>query len=146
MAPSYNFTWKENDEEDQKTRENFWENEMVTKQVISTPLSINMGKSFIEKEMHLKIWRMKTRKDDVWCLTFPKSGTTMLTELLWQMSTGCNVKSEMSKKKDFIRIPYLEFSSYNIAEKLEAAGPKFTDEEKKELNLEELNELKNWEE
>ena len=96
--------------------------------------------------MHLKIWRMKPRKDDVWCLTFPKSGTTMLTELLWQMSTGCNVKSEMSKKKDFIRIPYLEFSSYNIAEKLEGVGPKFTDEEKKELNLEELKELKNWEE
>ena len=137
MASTYPFTWTENVPEDQKERGEFWKGFAPdfplasVKQMISSPLSFNMPKHFIDTDMHMKIWNLKPRADDVWLLTYPKSGTTMVTELLWQMSTGCNVKSQQSKKKLDLRCPYIELSMFNAAQKMEQNFPKFDDEQKK---------------
>merc|ERR1719361_2951251 len=68
------------------------------------------NQSFLDNNVGRRIWDMKPRPTDIWLVTYPKSGTTMTQELLWQMSTGCNVESEDSKKHLFIRSPFLEMT------------------------------------
>ena len=138
MNISYPFTWKENSLEDQAERGNFWKGIVPNaplssvKQMISDPMGYNIPKHFIDTEMNMKIWKLKPREDDIWLLTYPKSGTTMVTELLWQMSTGCDVESQESKKKLALRTPYLDLGMYNVSEMWAKASAAFDDEHKKQ--------------
>ena len=114
MADStYPFTWTENSKEDQDMRAKFYASHKTNfvQQVISHPMGVNMPKEFVEKNIHTRIWKMQPRSDDVWVVTYPKSGTTMVQELLWQMSRGCDVNSEESKKKLLARSPFLEMGA-----------------------------------
>ena len=111
MEDIYPFTWKENSKEDQERRAKSWttHRSFVVETVISHPMQLNMPKAFVEKNIHKRIWNMQPRPDDVWIVTYPKSGTTMGQELIWQMSRGCHVGSEESKTQLFTRTPFLEF-------------------------------------
>ena len=131
-VPSYPFTWTENTNDVQEKRARFWrgQNAMAIKQMISEPMLLNMPKRFTDNNMHEKIWNLKPRKDDVWIVTYPKSGTTMVAEMLWQMSTGCQVKSKESKRKLGIRVPFVEFSC--LASGMKMNTPIFEDENKKQ--------------
>ena len=136
MSSEYPFTWKENDKEDQEKRARFWTKPgaISIKQMISDPMSCNMPTSFIKEEMHTKIWNLKPRPDDLWIVTYPKSGTTMASELLWQMSTGCDVKSEESKRKLLIRCPFLEYTTLAANDAMIEKNkmlPKFENEQQK---------------
>ena len=110
MNTEYPFEWNENSKEDQEHRAKFWtgDNSIAVRSVISSPMGVNMPAIFVEDGVHLKIWNMKPRPDDIWIVTYPKCGTTMSQELLWQMSRGCNVTSEESKTNLFKRSPFLE--------------------------------------
>ena len=133
MASTYPFTWKENETEDQEKRAKFWTrpDAISIKQMISEPMSCNMPKNFISEGMHKRIWNLKPRADDLWIVTYPKSGTTMTSELLWQMSTGCDVKSEQSKTKLTKRSPFLEYTTLASNKTMDAVSPTFQDENKK---------------
>ena len=131
-VPSYPFTWTENTNDVQEKRAQFWrgQNSIAIKQMISEPMSLNMPKRFTNNNMHEKIWNLKPRKDDVWIVTYPKSGTTMVSEMLWQMSTGCQVKSRESKRKLGLRVPFVEFSC--LASGMKMPTPIFEDVDKKQ--------------
>jgi hypothetical protein len=109
MADTYPFEWRENSEEDQARRAKCWigHNSIGVRSVISSPMEVNMPAQFVERNVHTRIWNMKPRPDDVWIITYPKSGTTMGQELLWQMSRGCDVNSEESKAPLFARSPFI---------------------------------------
>ena len=109
MAKPYPFTWAENSIEDQERRAKCWTAHIsiAVESVVSHPMEVNMPKSFVQRKVHERIWNMKPRPDDIWIVTYPKSGTTMGQELLWQMSRGCNVDSDESKKQLFERSPFL---------------------------------------
>ena len=110
MSADYPFEWSENSKEDQEYRAKFWTgyNSIAVHSVISSPMGVNMPKPFVTNGIHMKIWNMKPRPDDIWLVTYPKCGTTMSQELLWQMSRGCDVTSEESKTNLFRRSPFLE--------------------------------------
>ena len=48
-----------------------------------------------------RIWNFEPRPDDIWIITYPKSGTTLTQELMWQIAHGADIKSEESQKKYF---------------------------------------------
>ena len=110
MDVKYPFEWEENSKEDQQYRAKFWtgHNSIAVHSVISSPMNVNMPRPFLTNGIHKKIWNMKPRPDDIWLVTYPKCGTTMSQELLWQMSRGCDVNSEESKTQLFSRSPFLE--------------------------------------
>ena len=132
--PSYPFTWTENDKDDQEKRAQLWRGPksmaISIKQMISEPMSLNMPKYFTENNMHTQIWNLKPRKDDLWIVTYPKSGTTMASELLWQMSTGCDVKSKDSRRKLILRVPFLEYSCLSHGMKMN--NPTFENDENRQ--------------
>ena len=110
MSEIYPFEWRENSEEDQNHRAKFWtsDNSIGVHHVISSPMEVNMPAFFVKSGVHKRIWNLTPREDDIWLVTYPKCGTTMSQELLWQMSRGCNVNSEESKTQLFARSPFLE--------------------------------------
>lgn len=76
--------------------------------------SVLMPKSFATKDIGKQIWEFKPRPDDVWVITYPKCGTTMTQELIWQMinlAKGGKLDSEKAKEFLFLRTPFLEMTS-----------------------------------
>ena len=133
MDNSYPYTWTENEKDDQEKRSQFWRgpNAISVYQMISDPMSVNMPKYFTDEVMHKKIWNLKPRSDDLWIITYPKSGTTMASEMLWQLSTGCDVKSKESKRKLTLRCPFLEYSCLaSSTSNMKMNSLTFEDEEK----------------
>ena len=55
-----------------------------------------------------KIWNFIPRKDDIWIVTYPKCGTTLTQELVWQIVNNVQLDSEESKKQLYLRSPFLE--------------------------------------
>ena len=55
-----------------------------------------------------QIWNFIPRKDDIWIVTFPKCGTTLTQELVWQIVNNVQLDSEESKKQLYLRSPFLE--------------------------------------
>ncbi|CAH0406342.1 unnamed protein product [Chilo suppressalis] len=67
-------------------------------------------------ELAPKIYNMEVRPDDVWVITFPKSGTTWTQELVWQVANDFNY----AKAKDiplWNRFPFIEFALFFNEEK-----------------------------
>ena len=118
MSETYPFEWRENSEEDQNHRAKFWtsDNSIGVHHVISSPMEVNMPAFFVKSGVHKRIWNLKPREDDIWLVTYPKCGTTMSQELLWQMSRGCNVNSEESKTQLFTRSPFIEMGGMRLEE------------------------------
>ncbi|KAL4719372.1 hypothetical protein ACJJTC_010500 [Scirpophaga incertulas] len=53
------------------------------------------------------VYNLALRPDDVWVITFPKSGTTVMQELVWMVANGCDYKK--SKEIPLInRFSFLE--------------------------------------
>lgn len=77
--------------------------------IVSKPLDIYMPSKFAQ--MAERIWQMEPRPDDIWIVTYPKCGTTLTQELIWQMVHGVNVESQESQKNIFLRVPFLEFTA-----------------------------------
>ena len=116
MSEIYPFEWRENSEEDRNHRAKFWtsDNSIGVHHVISSPMEVNMPAFFVKSGVHERIWNLKPREDDIWLVTYPKCGTTMSQELLWQMSRGCNINSEESKTQLFTRSPFLEMGGMRL--------------------------------
>ncbi|KAL4714558.1 hypothetical protein ACJJTC_006604 [Scirpophaga incertulas] len=56
-----------------------------------------------------KIYNMPVRSDDVWVVTFPKSGTTWVQELVWMVANDCDF-AKSAEIKLIQRFPFLEFT------------------------------------
>ena len=61
-----------------------------------------------------KVWNFTPRNDDIWIVTYPKCGTTLTQELVWQIVNDVQLDSEESKKQLFLRSPFLEAGCLRI--------------------------------
>ena len=82
---------------------------MNTNMMKSSPMNVYMPARF--RDFAQKIWDFEPRKDDVWIITYPKCGTTLTQELMWQIANGVDIDSENSKKNIFLRVPFIEFTA-----------------------------------
>ena len=57
-----------------------------------------------------KIYAFKARPDDIWVVTYPKTGTTWTQELLWQLMHGVELEAVKTTPLEK-RSVYLEFSA-----------------------------------
>ena len=83
-------------------------------------MNVLIPKEHVEGNTAQRIWNFKARPDDVWIVTYPKCGTTMTQELVWQiinLSRGGELYSEKSKQFLFLRSPFMERASF-VKEKL----------------------------
>ncbi|KAG5678813.1 hypothetical protein PVAND_008447 [Polypedilum vanderplanki] len=97
-----------------------------TKKII-TPVNYNYIKIFDSKNpqenycvliknylnIAKKIKNLKIYKDDVWVISFPKSGTTWTQEMVWLLNN--NLDYEQSKKSILFRYLFLELEGTNCA-------------------------------
>ncbi|XP_049794992.1 luciferin sulfotransferase-like [Schistocerca nitens] len=73
-----------------------------------TPSNCTLPVEFMEDAQ--KILDLEVKPDDVWVVTFPKSGTTWTQELVWLLMNGLNF--EQAKRTHLTdRFPFLELSS-----------------------------------
>ena len=73
------------------------------------------------QEFAEKIWNFVPRKDDVWIVTHPKCGTTLTSEIMWQIANEVDLDSEKSKQRILSRSPWIDFSG--IAKPSEPSDP-----------------------
>ena len=74
----------------------------------STPMNVILPSKF--EPFAEIIWNFKPRKDDIWIVTYPKCGTTLTQEIMWQIANGIQLDSEESKNFIFLRSPFFEVS------------------------------------
>ena len=108
----YPFTWTDISPEDRDERAKMWtgSHSVLVDMVKSDPLDILLPKAVASKAIGERIWKMKPRPDDIWMVTYPKSGSTLGQELMWQLATGCEVESEKTKEVVFLRVPFVEMT------------------------------------
>ncbi|KAL4714520.1 hypothetical protein ACJJTC_006566 [Scirpophaga incertulas] len=58
-----------------------------------------------------KIYNFSLRPDDIWIVTFPKSGTTWVQELVWMVANDCDYEGS-DKTPLTTRFPFLEASMF----------------------------------
>ncbi|KAL5010019.1 hypothetical protein ScPMuIL_012324 [Solemya velum] len=59
------------------------------------------------------IENFEVREDDIWIVSYPRSGTTMLMEIIYLISTGLNFE-QANKELLETRVPYLEYTQFGI--------------------------------
>ncbi|KAG8223340.1 hypothetical protein J437_LFUL001218, partial [Ladona fulva] len=68
-----------------------------------------LPKRFLDIERQIR--EMEVREDDIWVVTFPKSGTTWAQEMVWCLCNNLDFDEAKSTKLP-IRFPFLEFSAF----------------------------------
>ncbi|XP_055852808.1 sulfotransferase 1E1-like isoform X2 [Episyrphus balteatus] len=58
-----------------------------------------------------EIQELEVRKDDIWVISQPKSGTTWMLELVWLLQNNCDFETALKVEQE-VRVPFLEFCSY----------------------------------
>ena len=76
-------------------------------------MDVLMPQAFADDNMGQRIWDLKPKPDDIWIVTYPKCGTTMTQELVWQiinLSKGGQLDSEKAKEFLLLRVPFVELT------------------------------------
>jgi len=90
------------------------ENELLKKFFKTSPLDdyiryphgpVVMPRSYLDIEERIRNFDVK--EDDIWIVTYPKSGTTWTQEMVWQIVN--NMDKERGQLPLFTRTPFLEF-------------------------------------
>ena len=91
------------------------ENELLKKFFKTPPLDdyiryphgpVIMPRSYLDIEERIRNFDVK--EDDIWIVTYPKSGTTWTQEMVWQIVN--NMDKEKGRLPLFTRTPFLEFA------------------------------------
>ena len=80
-----------------------------TGMIKSSPMNVYMPEKF--QDFASRIWNFVPRPDDIWIITYPKCGTTLTQELMWQIANGVQIGSPESQKNIFLRVPFIEFTA-----------------------------------
>ena len=98
-------TWEEQTLEDKaKTQENFAEKSVV-RDLVRYENGVVMPRVFAEK-LADRIYDMEVREDDVWIVSYPKSGTTWAIETVWMVINDVDI--ELGNSPQMTRCPFLE--------------------------------------
>jgi len=106
----YPFTWTAISQEEKDERAKMWNGpaSVMVDMVRCDQMNVLVPKAFVDENVGEKIWKFEPRPDDIWMVTYPKCGSTLGQELLWQLTTGCNVDSDKTKEIVFLRVPFIE--------------------------------------
>ena len=94
------------------------EEKELLKRFFKTPLDdyiryphgpVIMPRTYLDIEERIR--NFDVRKDDIWIVTYPKSGTTWTQEMVWQIVN--NMDKERGQLPLFTRTPFLEFGCIN---------------------------------
>ena len=129
MASSYPYTWTPISDQEKDERKQMYEEQSgcsMIDLVKCDQMDVLMPQAFADGNMGQRIWDMKPKPDDIWIVTYPKCGTTMTQELVWQiinLSKGGQLDSEKAKEFLFLRVPFVEMSCLIRKEKDPRAAP-----------------------
>ncbi len=70
-------------------------------------LLLTIFKHFRYEQYAERLKNFKVRKDDIWLISYPKSGTTWSQEMVWLL--GSNLNYDKAKEiKQYLRFPFIE--------------------------------------
>ena len=84
------------------------ENSVYKVLVKSQPMNVYLPRPY--DLMAERIWNFNLKSDDIFIVTYPKCGTTLTQEIIWQMANDCPLNNEMSKIPILARAPWIEAS------------------------------------
>ena len=93
---SYPFTWTTISQEERDERAKMYEDVPASRFINMKRCDqdgLMMPSYFVNNGEDRKIWEMKPRPDDIWIVTYPKCGTTMTQELVWQVISSIKYKT-----------------------------------------------------
>ncbi len=101
-------TWREFTEDElAEKRRLFKPTSPEIKLLVSSVGHVAISRRFAVEGGARKLKEMSVRKDDVWIVTYPKTGTTLTQELVWQIVYG--VDKEHCRQNIDERMPHLEY-------------------------------------
>ena len=75
---------------------------------------------YFAEHLQDRVRNFELRDDDIWIVTYPKSGTTWTQELVWMLIN--EVDQEQAQTPQFLRSPFLECAAVNSLEFLTQVG------------------------
>jgi len=111
---AYPVVWVRPSSEEVSTRRQYFaDDSWIERSVVFSPAcGVYMPERFLD--VAEEIYNFEVRPTDIWVVTYPKCGTTVIQELLWQLSRG--VDSSAFQHYLYGRSPFLEFCVLNLAE------------------------------
>merc|ERR1719430_1230698 len=99
-------SWSEITAEEQRRVTTTWPVSMVN-DLIRYDNGMAMPRSFTK--IADKIYNLTLREDDIWIVTYPKTGTTWTQEMVWMLVNDVN--KEKGAMPASLRVPYMEINS-----------------------------------
>lgn len=119
MSPTLPITWSElSQEQTQKVKETC-PSSPLNDLIKYEPGPVLVPRTYLQWAD--RVYNFELREDDIWIVTYPKSGTTWSQEMLWMIIN--DVDKEGGRMPLFTRTPFLEMGCLAPAGELDKAGP-----------------------
>ena len=101
--------WKELEETERQRVEAVYQPPSTIRDLVRFEGDVLLPRLFVTDNWAERIGNLEVREDDIWVLSYPKTGTTWTIELVWMLIN--DLKLETGQVPEHLRCPILEGAS-----------------------------------
>ena len=119
--------WRELEDEERRRVEEVYRPPSTIRDLVRFEDGVLLPRLFVTDNWAERIRNFELRKDDIWILSYPKTGTTWTIELVWMLIN--DLKFETADIPEHLRCPIMEGASVITCDFLQSQGMKPEDPE-----------------
>ena len=120
-------SWNELEDDERQRVEELYKPPSTIRDLVRFENGVLLPRLFVTNNWAERIRNLEVRKDDIWILSYPKTGTTWTIELVWMLIN--DLQLETANIPEHLRCPIMEGASVITCDFLQSLGMKPEDPE-----------------